>query len=207
MRAPSCCQLRFVAQEAGALCQCLCDAIGYGRDDDDEWDDAIDDRAERVDDSGAVRHLVLVDKAAFASSAAMGRAKSGVRVAFVSSVWDVSRAVGTLRDLRSVSLVVGAESSKKSVLRCDKKEGKLVYAALVEVARLARLRAVYVFGIDKGSIAAYLADDGLDDEAVTVLASGEDWTITWSSDKAAAVTLAQEGHADSLFATRPADRG
>jgi hypothetical protein len=204
---PSCCQLRFVAQEAGSLCQCLSDALGYGGNDaTDEGRDDVD----CVDAIDEVRHLVLVDKAAFASNLG-ARAKRGVRVVFVSSVWDVSRAVGTLRGLRSVSLVVGAEASKRSVLRCDKKEGKLVYAALVEVARLARLRAVYVLGIDKGSIAAYLdlktADDGLDDEDVTVFASGEDWKVTWSSNKAAEVTLAQEGHADTVFATRPVERG
>jgi hypothetical protein len=201
----ACSQLSFLVNEAGALCQCICDAVGYGSNCNNgivEYliEDGIDDGR----DDGAVRHLVLVDKAAFANRAAMKCVpKSGVRLAFVSSVWDVSRAAEGLRNLRSVSVVVGAESSKRSVLRCGGSEGKFVYAALVEIARLTELDTVYVYGIDEGAIAAYLDfnPDECDKRAVTVIASGADWEVAWSST--GNLTRAQASHEDNLFSTRP----
>ena len=220
-RAPSCCQLRFLAQEAGSICQCVSNVIGFGvgsiadfgkrKDDGSESCDEVDGSESSDEDDGAdeVRHLVLVDKAAFASSAALGKArtKSGVRLAFVASVWDVSRAVGALRNLLSVSLLVSAESSKKSVLKCDSKDGKFVYAALVEMARLAQLRAVYVFGIDESVVPTYLdfkSAEGKDDKDVTVLAAEENWKVAWSSDEGKEITTAQVKHAEiHLFETKP----
>ena len=205
-RGAACSQLRFVAHEAGELCQCICDALGLGglgRDDVYGLDRRVlGGGCEERD--GAVRHLVLVDTAAFASLAHMKCApKSGVRLAFVSSVWDVSRAAEGLRGLHSVSVVVGAESSKRSVLRCVRGEGRFVYAALVEVARLTGLDTVHVFGIDAGVIGAYLDFNAAecDTRPVTVLASGADWSVAWSST--GGHTRAQACHADALFSTRP----
>ncbi len=196
----ACSQLGFLVNEAGALCQCICDAVGYGSNcNDGTVEYRIDDGRDEW-----VRHLVLVDKAAFANRAAMKCVpKSGVRLAFVSSVWDVLRAAEGLRDLHSVSVVVGAESSKRSVLRCGGSEGKFVYAALVEVARLTELDTVYVYGIDEGAIAAYLDfnPDECDKRAVTVVASGADWGVAWCST--GNPTRAQASHEDSLFSTRP----
>lgn len=211
-RAPSCCQLRFLAQEAGSLCQCVSNVIGFGVGSIADFGKREDDGGESCDeDDGAdeVRHLVLVDKAAFASSVALGKArtKSGVRLAFVASVWDVSRAVGALRNLLSVSLLVSAESSKKSVLKCDSTDGKFVYAALVEMARVAHLRTVYVFGIDKSVVSTYLdfkSAEGKDDKDVTVLAADEKWAVAWSSDEGKEITMAQVKHAEiHLFETKP----
>ena len=183
-RGPACSHLRFVAHEAEALCKCIFGTLGLG-----------DER---------VRHLVLVDTAAYASREAMeaigARPRAGVRLAFVTSVWDVSRAVAGLRDLQSVSVVVGAESSKRAVLRCGKAEGRFVYAALVEAARMVGLDTVHVLGIDAGAIAAFLdfkRDDDAD-TAVTILASGADWKVTWSST-GQRPTRAQARHADMLF--------
>jgi len=228
-RGAACSQLRFVAHEAGELCQCICDALGLGgrrigiddgcdghggdghgglgrddRDDGSRLDRRVLGLGGCEERHGAVRHLVLVDTAAFASLAHMKCApKSGVRLAFVSSVWDVSRAAEGLRGLHSVSVVVGAESSKRSVLRCVRGEGRFVYAALVEVARLTGLDTVHVFGIDAGVIGAYLDFNAAECDAntVTVLASGADWRVAWSST--GGHTRARACHADNLFSTRP----
>jgi hypothetical protein len=85
------------------------------------------------------------------------------------------------------------------MLQCTKRDGRLVYAALVEAARLTRLRSVYVLGIDESSISAYLDYDDASN-APTVLAATDDWKVVWSSKKSAELTRAQERHVDSLFA-------
>ena len=193
-RGPACSHLRFVAHEAEALCKCIFGTLGLG---------TLGLGSLGLGDE-RVRHLVLVDTAAYASREAMeavgARPRSGVRLAFVTSVWDVSRAVAGLRDLQSVSVVVGAESSKRAVLRCGKAEGRFVYAALVEAARMVGLDTVHVLGIDAGAIAAFLdfkRDDDAD-TAVTILASGADWKVMWSST-GQRPTRAQARHADMLF--------